>query len=167
MTNAAPDWPAPAPSPALRRLDVLAGTWVVDGRDLITGEAVRGDVTFAWMFGGHYLVQHVVLDYAGRPLTGVEYIAYDERDQAVRSCFFSNDGPSPFGGLALEYVWDVRDGGFTVWAAGDGRPAKFDAVFGDDRNTITGRCAWPGGGHEIAMTRADGRPCSASVFSTF
>ena len=142
--------------PALSRLDALAGTWLVEGTHFETREPVRGDVTFAWMFDGFYLVQHMSLEHGGRPINGVEYIGYDERDATVRSCFFSSEGPSPFGGVALEYVWEMRDDGFEIWAGEQGAGAKFDGSFTDGGDTINGRWEWPGGGYDVTMTRASG-----------
>ena len=37
-------------------------------------------------------------------LVGTEYIGYDEENHNLRSYFFSNEGPEPFGRVALKYV---------------------------------------------------------------
>jgi hypothetical protein len=44
-------------SSALNSLDVLVGTWKVSGE-------AHGQVTFEWMQGGRFLIQHVVLETA-------------------------------------------------------------------------------------------------------
>ncbi len=44
------------------------------------------------------------MDYIGRKITGTEYIGYDEPNEVLKPYLFSNMGPGPFGGLALEYV---------------------------------------------------------------
>jgi hypothetical protein len=46
---------APEPSLALRKLDKLVGTWEVSG-------GAQGRVTYEWMEGGFFLIQHVELD---------------------------------------------------------------------------------------------------------
>src|SRR3712207_7861353 len=44
----------PQPSPDLKNLDRLVGTWEMSGE-------VGGRVTFEWMEGGFFLIQHVDL----------------------------------------------------------------------------------------------------------
>jgi hypothetical protein len=57
------------------------------------------------MPGGYFLVQQMSID--GEDATGAEYIGYDYRQDALRSMFFSNEGPGPFCAFALEYVWEI------------------------------------------------------------
>lgn len=142
-----------APNPELRCLEVMVGTWELKGREFETGAAIHGRVTLEWMEGGFYLVQRVETDYAGKRITGTEYVGYNDADQNLRSYFFSNDGPGPFGGVALEYVWELDDDEITIWGGFVGSPASWRARFSDDRNTIQGRWEWPGGGYEATMTR--------------
>jgi hypothetical protein len=86
---------------------------------------------------------------------GTEYIGYDEENDNLRSYFFSNEGPGPFGRVALEYVWEVCEDTFTIWGGEVGSPASFKGRFSDDRTTISGRWEWPGGGYEATMSRVD------------
>jgi hypothetical protein len=44
----------PQPSPDLKNLDRLVGTWEMSGE-------VQGKVAFEWMEGGFFLIQHVDL----------------------------------------------------------------------------------------------------------
>src|SRR5215207_4250237 len=76
---------------------------------------------------------------------------HDEENDNLRSYFFSNEGPGPFGRVALEYVWEVGDDALTIWGGYVGSPASFQGKFSDDRDTITGRWEWPGGGYEATM----------------
>ena len=69
------------------------------------------------------------MDYAGRKIKGAEYIGYDESSEALKSYFFSDEGPGPFGGVALEYVWEVGDYTLTVWGGFVGSPAGFKGKF--------------------------------------
>jgi hypothetical protein len=82
-----------------------------------------------------------------------EYIGYDESNEVLKSSFFSNQGPGPFGGVALEYVWEVGEDILAIWGGFVGSPASFKGKFSDDRNTVAGRWEWPGGGYEATMTR--------------
>jgi len=144
---------APQPNPALRTLEVMAGTWELEGRDFQTGGEIRGRLALEWMEGSFYLVQHVDIDYGGRRVTGVEYVGYDDGNQNLRSYFFSNEGPGPFGGVAIEYVWEIGDDTVTIWGGDVGSPANFKGTFSEDRNRISGRWEWPGGGYEATLTR--------------
>ena len=143
------------PNPALKQLEVLIGTWELTGRESGTGGAIRGQLVREWMEGGFYLVQRVAIDYAGRAITGTEYVGYDDANQNLRSYFFSTDGPGPFGGVALEYVWEVGDDTLTIWGGFVGSPAFFKGAFSDDRRTISGGWEWPGGGYEATLTRSN------------
>ena len=106
-----------APNPALRQLDVLAGTWHV------TGPEIDGQVTFEWMEGGFYFTQHADLDHDGNRIKGIEYIGYDPSNQSLRSYFFGNQAPGPFATVALEYVWEVGDDTLRIWGGHVGSPA--------------------------------------------
>jgi hypothetical protein len=109
---------APEPNPALESLDVMVGTWELRGRESGPDGEIHGRPTFEWMEGGFYLVQLIDIDYSGRRIVGTEYIGYDQENDNLRSYFFSNEGPGPFGRVALEYVWEV---GRTPSRSGVGR----------------------------------------------
>ncbi len=145
---------APRPNPALESLDVMVGTWDLKGRESGPDGEINGQVTFEWMEGGFYLVQRVDIDHIGQKIKGVEYIGYDESNGVLKSYFFSNHGPGSFGGVALEYVWEVGDDALTIWGGFVGSPANFKGKFSDDHNTVIGRWEWPGGGYEATITRA-------------
>ena len=140
-------WP-PEPNPHLKILARLVGTWEMSGD-------VQGRVTFEWMEGGFFLIQRVNLERPGQRIKGIEYIGYDEENDNPSSYFFGNEGPGPFGRVALEYVWEVGDGTFTIWGGEVGSRASFKGRFSDDRNTISGRWEWPGGGYEATMARVN------------
>jgi hypothetical protein len=148
-----PDAP-PEPNAALKSLDVMVGVWDLEGQEAGSNREITGRLRFEWMEGGFYLIQHVDVDYADRKVNGIEYVGYDDRSDKLRSYFFSNEGPGPFGGVAIEYVWEIDDGKLTIWGGEVGSPANFKATFSDDRNTISGRWEWPGGGYSATLTRA-------------
>ena len=141
------------PHPALRSLDVMVGIWELKGRESGPDGEIHGRPTFEWMDGGFYLVQHVDIDYIGHRITGVAYIGYDRSNDNLRSYFFGNEGPGPFGNVALEYVWEVTEDSLMIWGGEVGSPARYRGTFSEDRNTITGRWEWPGGGYSATMTR--------------
>jgi hypothetical protein len=139
-TTPVPQPPA-EPHPALRSLDRLVGTWTVSGPD-----ELRGQVTYEWMEGGFFLVQHVDLDQAGQRTRGVEYIGHDEETGSLRSHYFGT-------GQILEYVYEVTGDTLTIWFGAVGSPASFTGTFSDDGTTNTGRWSWPGGGYDSTITR--------------
>jgi hypothetical protein len=145
----------PSPDPALKRLDVLVGTWHMTGRESGPEGEIQGQLTFEWLDGGFFLVQHIDIDYIGRKIKGIELIGYG-RDwmgtpsQDCTSHMFDNMGH------AFTYIWDVSDDTLTIWGGARGSAAAFRGRFSDDGNTITGRWEWPGGGYEATMTRASG-----------
>ena len=137
----APQPPA-TPHPLLRSLDRLVGTWNV------TGPGLQGQVTFEWMAGDFFLLQHIDLDHEGQANKGIEIIGYDAASQTLKSHFFGSTGE------ILEYTWDLNGDTLTIWYGDAGSPAKFTGTFSPDGNTNTGAWEWPGGGYESNMTRA-------------
>ncbi len=146
-TNAQAQQQIPTPNPALKRLDVLVGTWN------LSGPTIKGQVTFAWMDGGFFLVQHGDFEHDGVTIKAIEYIGYEQKWGATepsKDCIshvFDNMGHH------FEYVWDVGDDTLTIWGGYVGSPAAFKGTFSDDHNTISGGWEWPGGGYESTMTR--------------
>jgi hypothetical protein len=61
----------PQPSPDLKNLgDSLVGTWEMSGE-------VSGRVSYEWMEGGFFLIQHVDLEQYGQRITGLEMIGHE------------------------------------------------------------------------------------------
>lgn len=143
---------APDPHPKLRELDVLAGTWRLEGRDLAGGAPFAGTVTRRWLPGGYFLVQEMRMDGEERH-EGAEYIGYDHARETLRSMFFSDEGPGPFCSFALDYVWQVERDRLTIWHGFKGSPARFAGTIDRAGGVVTGRWEWPGGGYEATATR--------------
>ena len=59
----------PQPNPDLKSLDRLVGTWNVTG-------GAQGQVTYQWMDGGFFLLQHVELEQYGQRTKGIEIIGH-------------------------------------------------------------------------------------------
>ena len=142
MTVANNDLQQPAePNPALRSLDRLVGAWDISGPE------ISGRVTFEWMEGGFFLVQHVDLVQGGGRVRGVEYIGHDGGTGTLRSHYFGSSGE------ILEYAYELEGDTLRIFFGGVGSPAKFEGRFSDDGETNTGAWTWPGGGYESTMTR--------------
>ena len=144
---------APGPHPGLRALDVLEGTWRLEGCDLDGANPFTGTVTRRWLPGGHFLVQRMTID--GQQHPGEEYIGYDHAQDTLRSMYFSNEGPGPFCSFALEYFWQIDGDDLTIWHGAKDSPARFSGTIDRDAGTIEGRWEWPGGGYQATATRVD------------
>jgi hypothetical protein len=131
------------PSPALRKLDRLVGTWELSGD-------VGGRVTYEWMEGGFFLIQHVDL---GEEAKGMEFIGHErplgqEPSANVKSRFYGSTGDT------LDYVYELEGDTLTIWFGKRGSPAYYEGTFSDDGNVLTGAWHYPGGGgYEAISTR--------------
>lgn len=139
---------APGPSPDLAPLDRLVGSWHVSG-------GARGTVTYEWLEGRFFLVQHVDLEQFGERTSGVEIIGHNhdfgtEPDPDIRSCFYDNHGNT------FRYVYELDGDALTIWAGDRNSPAYYQGRFSDDGNTIAGDWVYPdGGGYSSTMTRTE------------
>jgi hypothetical protein len=126
------------PNPDLKNLDRLVGTWEMSGE-------VGGRVTFEWMEGGFFLIQHVDLEQYGQRIKGIEVIGHErpfgaEPSEEIKSRFYSNTGDT------LDYVYELEVDALKIWAGEKGSPAYYEGNFGEDGNTGLGEWVYPGGG---------------------
>ena len=137
---------APEPSPALRRLGRLVGTWELSGD-------VGGRVTYEWMVGGFFLIQRVnFLEEDGSTSTGMEVIGHErplgeEPSADVKSRSYSDTGGT------LDYTYELEDDTLTIWFDERGSPAYYEGTMSEDGNKLTGAWHYPGGGYEAISTR--------------
>ena len=138
----------PAPSPGVRALDRLIGTWKVTG-------GADGEVTYRWMEGGYFLLQDVRLEQFGQVTTGIEVIGNlrpfgEEPSADVHSRYYDNTGAT------LDYVYELDGDTLRIWAGEKGSPACYTGTFGEGDHAVSGSWAYPGGGgYESTMTRID------------
>ncbi len=144
--------PVPAPHPLLDSLRAMVGTWHLESRDLTSGAESSATLTREIMDGGYYLVERVD---AGTGSPGLQFVGYDPAAGNLRGTYYSSDGPGPFGGIALEYVWEVDGDRLTIWHGWRDSPARFAGTIDRDAGTVSGAWAWPGGGYEATSTRID------------
>jgi hypothetical protein len=88
----------PLPSPELKRLEPLLGTWKAEDHtnDSMLGPGVRvtSTETFSWLDGGYFLVSTYETAFGNEPAQrGVNYWGYDAEAKRFRIIFFSNNGP--------------------------------------------------------------------------
>jgi len=138
--------PAPTPNPDLEGLDRLVGTWDVTG-------GAKGQVTYEWMEGRFFLIQHVDLEQDGRRHKGIEIIGHEQAfgappSEDIKSRYYDTMGDT------LDYVYEVEGDTLTIWGGERGSPAYYRGRFSDDGTTCSGAWVYPGGGgYESAMTR--------------
>jgi hypothetical protein len=139
--------PAAKPNPDMEGLNKLVGTWNVTG-------GAQGQVTYEWMEGGFFLLQHVDLEQDGQRLKGIEVIGHEQTfgappSEDIKSRYYDSMGNT------LDYVYEVVGDTLTIWGGERGSPAYYKGRFSDDGNTCSGAWVYPGGGgYESTMTRA-------------
>jgi Protein of unknown function (DUF1579) len=129
------------PHPALRQLERLVGEWRVSGGFL------EGSVSFEWMEGGFFLIQHVDAEADGRPIRGVEYIGYDADTQTLRSHYMDVQGAN------FTYTWEIDGEMLRIWFGERGSDSFFEGRFSEDGDSYAGSWRWPGGGYEATLRR--------------
>jgi hypothetical protein len=134
------------PNPDLKSLDRLVGTWEVSG-------GAKGRVTYEWMEGGFFLMQHVDLVHDGNTIKGIEMIGHEQQfggepSEEIKSRYYGSSGET------FDYVYELEGDTLTIWGGQKGSPAYYRGTFSDDGNTVTGAWVYPGGGgYESNMTR--------------
>lgn len=124
----------PKPSPQMKALERLVGTWKVSG-------GAEGTVTYEWMEGGFFLLQHVEL--GGN--TGLEIIGHERRfgeapSPEVKSRYYGSEGDT------LDYVYELEGDTLTIWSGAKGSPAFYQGTFSADGSRLEGAWVFPGGG---------------------
>jgi hypothetical protein len=138
--------PAPTPDPDLEGLSKLVGTWNVTG-------GAQGQVTYEWMEGGFFLIQHVDLEQDGVRHKGIEIIGHEQTfgappSEDIKSRYYDSNGAT------LDYVYEVEGDTLTIWGGERGSPAYYKGRFSADGTTCSGAWVYPGGGgYESTMTR--------------
>jgi hypothetical protein len=137
-TNAHTADQAPMPNPDLKSLDRLIGTWKVSGD-------ADGTVTYEWMAGGFFLIQHVNMTHNGHDVTAIEVIGHLQQfgeapGKDIKSRAYDSVGNT------LDYVYEIDKDTLTIWGGAKGSPAYFKGTFSDGGNTNTGEWVYPGGG---------------------
>lgn len=116
----------PDPTPALEPLDVLIGTWSIEGSHVaLPGSVLRGQTTFEWLEGKRFLIQRERIEHPDVPdsisIIGANIMGKRMFDQGERA--WPEEAPfhTPVYVLTHEKrePW-VRPGGTTFYFINDG-----------------------------------------------
>ena len=137
------------PSPDLRKLNRLVGTWQLSGD-------TQGTVTYDWLEGGFFLRQHFDFILFDHPVEGIEIIGHlrpfgQEPSPDIHARVYDATGNT------LDYIYELENDTLTIWGGQKGSPAYYKGEFSPDSNTVSGGWVWPGGGYTSVMIRATER----------
>ena len=120
----------PKPSPTLKRLERLVGTWELSGRTLGAAEDnIRGRITIQWLPGGFFLEQRGEIEVGGFKVQSLEIVGYDSATDTFPAYVYSNLGESH-----MLYHWDVQGDVVTHWTSG----SKYTGSFNEDGTILAG-----------------------------
>jgi hypothetical protein len=142
-TNPPP--PPPPPHPDLRSLERLVGTWTVAG-------GAQGQVTYQWMDGGFFLLQHVQLEQDGQQIKGIEIIGHQrplgaEPSHDITSRFYDSLGNT------LDYVYELAGDTLTIWGVSGARQPTTRAASATTATPSPASGCPGGGGYHSTATR--------------
>jgi hypothetical protein len=129
------------PHPQLRQLDRLIGKWHA------TGSFLQGFMTYEWLEGRFFLIQHVDAHAGGRHIKGTEYIGFDEDTQTLRSHYMDIHGAN------FTYTWEIQHDTIRIWFGDKDSDNFFEGHFAEDGDSYSGEWQWPGGGYAATLTR--------------
>ena len=138
------DGPA-LPNPDLKSLDRLVGTWQLSGE-------TTGTITYEWMEGGFFLLQHVNFTLHGHSVKSLEVIGHlqpfgQAPSAEIRSRAYDSVGNT------LDYVYEVDGNTLFIWGGEKGSSGYYKGQFSEDGNTNSGEWIYPGGGYKSVMTK--------------
>jgi hypothetical protein len=137
---------APQPNPDLKSLDRLVGTWNVTG-------GAEGTVTYEWMDGNFFLIQHFDFEHGDHRVKGMEIIGHSqpfgaEPSKDIKARIYDTLGNT------FEYVYELVGDTLTIWGGEKGSPAYYQGTFSKDGNVCVGAWVYPGGGgYDATFTR--------------
>ena len=125
----------PMPSPELKRLDILVGTWSTQGKveanPTDPGVKIIGTDTYEWQHGGFFLIHRVDVRIGDEKIEAIEIIGgYDASSQTYPMRSFDSQGNF----VTMEA--SVNDDGLWTFT---GESARATLAVSDDGNTLTAK----------------------------
>jgi hypothetical protein len=115
----------PLPNPALKKLSWLLGDWTVSGE-------AHGQVTFNWMEGGFFMVQHI--DLIGTK--GIAFIGYNSESEKLKAYYFG------YNGRVLEGICEINESKQLISVDMQDINGTFYGKVNNGGRTINGRWRW-------------------------
>ena len=111
--------------PALEAFEALIGTWDTEAKHRLFDGVVTGYVTWEWLEGGRFLVQHSHSDQAEFP-DAISVIGAPESGEGLVMEYFDSRG------VRRTYGIELKDGELRTWRDHPGFDQRFRATVGQD-----------------------------------
>jgi len=111
--------------PALAAFDALVGTWTTEGKHRLLDEVIHGTVTYEWLEGGRFLLQHTHTDNERIP-DGLFVIGPPEEGDGLVAEYFDSRG------VRRTYVVSLDDGVLRMWRDAPGFDQRLTATLAPD-----------------------------------
>ena len=112
--------------PALQSFATLVGTWATQGTHPQFDGVVTGSVTFEWLEGERFLIQHVHTEADAFP-DSISVIGAPEAGDGLVMEYFDSRG------VRRTYNVSLEDGVLRIWRENPEFAQRFAATLGDDR----------------------------------
>jgi len=100
------------------------------------------------MEGGFFLIQHIDFVQGGTKIKGIEYIAYDQDTDTLRSHYMDTMGSN------FTYTWALDGKTLHINFGNKDSDMYFEGTFNDDNSEYSGAWHYPdGGGYDATLTR--------------
>jgi hypothetical protein len=111
--------------PALEPFDALIGTWATEATHRLVDAVVPGTITYEWLEGGHFIVQHSHNEHELFP-DAISVIGAPEGGEGLVMEYFDSRGVRRTYGISLD------DGVLRIWRDAPGFDQRFWATLGHD-----------------------------------
>lgn len=117
--------PEPDRDSALEPFDALIGTWETEATHPMFEGVAAGDTTFAWLEGGHFIVERSRNDHESFP-DSIGVIGVPEAGEGLVMEYFDSRG------VRRTYRVSLEDGVLRIWRDHPGFDQRFSARLGPD-----------------------------------
>jgi hypothetical protein len=111
--------------PVLEQFDPLIGAWITEATHPMVDEAVPGSVTFEWLEGRHFLIQHARNDHELFP-NAIWIIGAAEAGDGLVAEYFDSRG------VRRTYEGSLEDGVLRFWGEFPEFAQRFSATLGNE-----------------------------------
>ncbi len=131
------------PNDKLRKLaERMTGKWQVKGPEI--DDSIEYELTE----GGFFLMQHVDFVQGGTKIKGIEYIAYDQDTDTLRSHYMDTMSSN------FTYTWALTGKTLRINFGDKDSDMYFEGTFSDDNSEYSGAWHYPdGGGYDATVRR--------------